>query len=133
MGAGANAWAAAWGSSRERARWQEGGACVCVCGAGTGSELPLMFLRWRIKISVFLWRESCTLGCAFTRCLAGRVSPVSPGEHCKSRGGGGARCFSLQTATVPPWERAAPEWEALPSPCVLWGDGDGWEPLVGGG
>lgn len=28
MGAGANAWAAAWGCSRERARWQEGTACV---------------------------------------------------------------------------------------------------------
>lgn len=30
VGVGANAWAAAWGCSRERARWQEGIACVCV-------------------------------------------------------------------------------------------------------
>lgn len=55
MGAGANAWAAAWGSSRERARWQEGvRVCVCVRSRDRQRASPYVFALENKNLRVFM-------------------------------------------------------------------------------
>ena len=93
MGVGANAWAAAWGCSRERARRQEGDACVRAERARAASS-PRVFVPEN-KISVF-----CDRG--VSHALPGALSPAAPpgesalaprgAERCRTRG---ARFSSL--------------------------------------
>lgn len=96
VGAGANAWAAAWGCSRERARWQEGTACV---QNRHRQRAPLMFF-----VSLF-----CNQGMNHALPGAHSLLPPRASQPClpwgsrapQNRGG---RCFWLRTVAVPPWE-----------------------------
>lgn len=104
--------------------------CVCAEQAQAVSS-PYVFVPEN-KISVFCHRGvNHALSGVHSLAASPGKSALSPGgaEHRKSRGdsfllSANSRCATLGMGPGPS------VWEALSSPCVLWGHREGWKPLV---